>query len=275
MKYKVQIYYINPEPKAVDLEFDRQVRVYVDQLPENIYANEITVMYLLEPNEIYGLADYVIHNDNYNHFDFILTFDRNVLAKCSNAVKFEFGTTWIYGYKFKEKEFGVSTIVGHKQKTPGHIMRHDLWMRRKEITVPSTFYISSRGGLENTENCPVLGEKSYEKHIAYNTQYHIAIECASEDYYFSEKLIDCFQTKTVPIYWGCEGIGKYFNTDGMIIVGDIDEMIYKVNSLKPGDYEKMACPIEENYELSKAFIEPPQDRMKSKLKELIELVSQR
>lgn len=271
MKYKVQMHYSELPQETIDLDFDRQVRVYVDQLPENIYANEITVMYLLEPNEIYGLADYVIHNNNYNHFDFILTFNKKVLDVCPNAVKFELGTTWIHNYKFNEKEFGVSTIVGHKRKTPGHLLRHDLWMRRREITVPSTFYISGRGGPENTEGCPVLGKKSYEKHVAYGTQYHIAIESSAEDYYFSEKLLDCFQTKAVPIYWGCESIGKYFNADGMIIVGDTDEMIYRVNSLKPDDYEKMARPIEENYELSKEFADSPRERMKSKLKELIEL----
>ena len=93
--------------------------------------------------------------------------------------------------------------------------------------------------------------------------------------YFSEKLIDCFQTKTVPVYWGCPAIGEYFNIDGMIIVGDIDEMIYRINSLKPGDYEKVVDAIEENYELSKDFLEPTQDRIKIKLKELIELVVQR
>jgi len=57
----------------------------------------------------------------------------------------------------------------------------------------------------------------------------------------------------------------------MIIINDADEMIRKVNSLKPGDYEKMARPIEENYELSKEFTDSPRERMKSKLKELIEL----
>ena len=275
MKYKVQMCYAGQPSEAIDLEFDRQVRVYVDRLPENVYADEITILYLLEPNEIYGLADYVIYNNNYNYFDFILTFDKNVLAACPNAVKFEFGTTWIYDYKFKEKEFGVSTIIGHKQKTSGHLLRYDLWARRKEITIPANFYIGACGGPENIDNYPVLDKKWDGKKNTFGTQYHIAIECANEDYYFSEKLIDCFQTKAVPVYWGCPAIGEYFNTDGMIVVGDIDEMICRINSLKPGDYEKMVDAIEENYELSKDFIEPTQDRIKSKLKELIELVVQR
>jgi len=273
MKHKAKMCYPKQQPEAIDLDFDRQVMVYVDRLPEKVCRDEITILYLSEPDVIYGFADFVI--SNYNYFDFILTFDKNVLAACPNAVKFEFGTTWIYNFKFKEKEFGVSTIVGHKQKTSGHILRQQLWLRRKEITIPARFYISAHGGPENIDNYPVLGKRSHEKHVAYGTQYHIAIENSDGDYYFSEKLIDCFQTKAVPVYWGCPAIGEYFDTDGMIVAGDIDEMIYKINSLKPGDYEKMADAIEENYELSKAFIDTPQNRMKRKLKDLIELVGQR
>ena len=274
MKYKAQMYYREVPPGAIDLEFDRQVRIYEDRLPENVCRDEITVLYLSEPDVIYGLADRIIGDNNYNYFDFIFTFNKKVLAACPNAIKFEFGTTWIHDYNFKTKRFGVSTIIGHKRKTYGHLLRYHLWLRRKEITIPLCFYISAHGGPENVDGYPVLGKEMNDKLVAYGSQYHIAIENSNEDYYFSEKLIDCFQTKAVPIYWGCPSIGEYFNTDGMIIVGDIDEMIYKVNSLKPGNYEKMAGAIEENYELSKKFLVYSRDRLKGKLKELIELVRQ-
>ena len=33
--------------------------------------------------------------------------------------------------------------------------------------------------------------------------FHIAIENVSQRSYFSEKLLDCFLTRTVPVYWGC------------------------------------------------------------------------
>ena len=269
MKYKVQMYYTKPDPEEIDLEFDRQIRVYEDCLPGEIRQDEITILYIVEPNEIYGLGDYAVAN--YNDFDFILTSYNEVLDACPNAIRFEFGSTWIHGYKFKEKKFGVSTIVGNKQKTYGHLLRYHLWLRRNEITIPACFYISAHGGPKNTGNCPTLGKEAHKKHIAFDTQYHIAIENVSKDYWFTEKLIDCFRTKAVPIYWGCPAIGDYFNTDGMIIINDADEMIRKVNSLRPGDYEKMADAIEENYELSKEFADSPRERMKGKLKELIEL----
>lgn len=49
-------------------------------------------------------------------------------------------------------------------------------------------------------------------------RYNIAIENASYDYYFTEKILNCFAAKVVPIYYGCPGIGDFFNIDGIIVV---------------------------------------------------------
>ena len=37
-------------------------------------------------------------------------------------------------------------------------------------------------------------------------RYHFCIENIKRDYWFTEKLIDCFVTGTIPIYWGCPSI---------------------------------------------------------------------
>ena len=47
------------------------------------------------------------------------------------------------------------------------------------------------------------------------------------DNWFTEKVIDCFQTKTIPIYIGCPNIDKYFDTRGMIICNNINDLIQK------------------------------------------------
>jgi hypothetical protein len=39
--------------------------------------------------------------------------------------------------------------------------------------------------------------------------FSLTIENTKKDYYFTEKLIDCFMTGTVPIYWGCPSIQKF------------------------------------------------------------------
>eukprot|EP00620_Florenciella_sp_RCC1587_P021099 CAMPEP_0182561832 /NCGR_PEP_ID=MMETSP1324-20130603/4262_1 /TAXON_ID=236786 /ORGANISM="Florenciella sp., Strain RCC1587" /LENGTH=60 /DNA_ID=CAMNT_0024774579 /DNA_START=220 /DNA_END=399 /DNA_ORIENTATION=+ len=50
--------------------------------------------------------------------------------------------------------------------------------------------------------------------------FHIAIENVKSNGYFTEKLLDCFLTRTVPLYWGCPNIGEYFEVEGMIIIDD-------------------------------------------------------
>jgi hypothetical protein len=41
-------------------------------------------------------------------------------------------------------------------------------------------------------------------------QYSIAFENYSGSHYFTEKIMDCFVCLTLPLYYGCTEIGKYF-----------------------------------------------------------------
>ena len=40
--------------------------------------------------------------------------------------------------------------------------------------------------------------------------YSVVIECTTDKNYFSEKIIDCFATMTIPIWYGCDNIGELF-----------------------------------------------------------------
>ena len=50
--------------------------------------------------------------------------------------------------------------------------------------------------------------------------FSVAIENASYDSYFTEKVQDCFSTATIPIYYGAPDIGEHFNPDGIITLTD-------------------------------------------------------
>ena len=219
---------------------------------------------LVEPDEIYELAEFVI--ENHRHFDYILTHNTEVLEKCPNAVLFEFGGCWVWlDYQLKEKLFGVSTIVGNKKKTEGHILRQQLWYAQKQITIPTQFFISGCGGPDNMGDNPTLGKRM---DVVFDMQFHIAIENVKRDVYFSEKLIDCFVTGAVPIYRGCPGIGKYFNLGGMILVDSCQQIIRAVNSLTPETYESMKAAAEDNRQRAEGFRNLG-DRLTNKLRELM------
>ena len=62
--------------------------------------------------------------------------------------------------------------------------------------------------------------------------------------YFTEKLLDCFATGTIPVYLGAPDIGDHFNKDGIIDLTEefeVSEEIY---------YSKMDA-IKENLEKAK------------------------
>ncbi len=149
---------------------------------------------------------------------------------------------------------------------PGHHLRQKVWFKESRIkNVPTKFFISGNfGGIENYNNNPVLGD---DKSLLFNTQFHICIENSKRNNWFTEKLIDCLQTKTIPIYWGCPNISNWFNMDGFFIVDSLDDIISSCNSLNENTYQDKILAVEENFEKSKIYA-TISDRLILKIKEL-------
>lgn len=81
---------------------------------------------------------------------------------------------------------------------------------------------SFNGLLNQNGLCKYEGLFSYQRSIA--------IENSSQTDYFTEKLVDCFMTWTVPIYFGCPNIHSIFPKESIrvIDVSDIKETIEKI-----------------------------------------------
>lgn len=252
----------------INFQHEKQVYVFVDDMSgANTQVDGVKVLYLCEPNEISGLVQAAIIN--HKAFDYILTHEERVLEECDNAVLFEFGGCWVRNYDFPKKDFSVSTIVGFKRMAEGHKLRHDLWKRQDRVTVPKQFYIS--GNDPQHLRMPAFGENPVlgnDKTPMFNSMFHIVIENCKKNNWFTEKLIDALQTKTLPIYWGCPNIGDWFNTDGFIIVNDLEDLIEELNKITPELYEEKMSIIEENYEISKNFLNLS-DRVADKLKNIL------
>ena len=69
--------------------------------------------------------------------------------------------------------------------------------------------------------------------------FSIAMENAASDHYFSEKLIDCLLLDTVPIYYGCRGIGELFDPRGMLRFDSREELAAHLDALTPERYQEM------------------------------------
>jgi hypothetical protein len=86
-----------------------------------------------------------------------------------------------------------------------------------------------------------------------NAKFNIACENQIMTNMFTEKLLDCFKTYTVPIYYGCTNIEKYFNPKGIIRFNSIAEFKHVISTLTPDTYDEMLPYLQENYELGKHY----------------------
>ena len=87
-------------------------------------------------------------------------------------------------------------------------------------------------------------------------RFSVVIENCKRDYYFTEKLIDCFMTGTVPIYWGCPSIGEFFDTRGMILFDSADEAKEIIESLDKELYHSKEKFVKKNFNKAKEYIIP-------------------
>lgn len=53
-------------------------------------------------------------------------------------------------------------------------------------------------------------------------RYSLAVENFRNEYYWSEKIADCFLAWTMPIYYGCAKITDYFPAEAIILLDEID-----------------------------------------------------
>lgn len=241
-----------------DLNFDlfneKQIELYVDTIPADVIPKDtIRFVWLLEPPEILDLSQHAISGMKNNTYNYVLTHNEFLLNNCTNSILFPFGTTWIKNYEFPEKMFSVSILVGGKLMAQGHHLRHQIWFKENKITkIPTNFFISGNysGELYNYNNNPTLGNN---KNPLFDSQFHICIENTKRNNWFTEKLIDCLLTKTIPIYWGCPNIGNWFNLNGFIIVDNVNDIINACNLLTEKTYQEKIQFIEENYEKAKGF----------------------
>lgn len=235
---------------GLDFEMTTNVKceLYVDKIPEN-EKNCIRFLWMIEPEEVLNITDLVINNKN--KFDVIFTYNERILKECPNSILFPYGTTWVKDFDFSiKKSYSVSTLIGGKTITDNHKKRHELLNNVNRIKhIPLEVFGSINSPVNYNINLKPMNHKIIKNELFYS-QFHISIENTSKNNWFTEKLIDCFQTKTIPIYIGCPNIGDFFDTRGMFCANDIDDVINICNTLNQNTYESMKKYVDYNYEQS-------------------------
>jgi len=251
---------------------------YPNVTPEQLEFNPYNILMVMEPNQLFGIHDWALQNSHL--FSMVLTWGQDILDKCPNAVFFPFGISWldkeyVDNIDKLDKKFEVSFLCGGKQRIEGHHLRHRLHKREDEITIPKQWYYTLpdydySGGHHVIKQYEGQSPGSEKKRL-WNSMFSICVENSSNRGYHTEKIIDAFLSKTVPIYWGCPNLEELgYDVNGFIYCNDENEIIKATNKLTPEDYFNRKDAINYNYELAKYYADLF-GRFRETLKEIIDI----
>lgn len=250
-----------PYKNFIKSEYD--IDIYCDTTVYHPNSNK-KIYIQSEPYTIYDCRSYLL--TQYNRFDYIICHDPSTFGNIENKfIEYTSACSWIdknfyMNIDTTKKAFKISSLTGYKSYAPGHVLRHHLYNNQTEFSqFPIVFYRSSvHPHISNINNNPFisLSALSAKVELFETFQFSLVIENCREINYISEKLIDCLITKTIPIYYGCPSVSKFFNTEGWIILETQDivhELHAKLPILNESYYAKYEAIIEENYRKAQEY----------------------
>lgn len=203
-----------------------------------VMDNKGGIALLIEPRSIMPWA-YQHMESHWSDFDFVFTHDDELLKK-PNARRILWGGVCNYGdygaaYGDMPKTKNISFVSSDKEMCELHVARKNL---ARELNGK----VDSMGTFNG-------GPKVNSEQIYGEYRFSIAFENWISDYWFTEKICNCFAFNTVPIYFGARKIGEFFDERGIIRAESIDDIRRIVDYLQENgeeEYEKRLPFIEEN-----------------------------
>jgi len=148
-------------------------------------------------------------------------------------------TSWILeeNRKIYPKSKLISMIASTKNMCKDHSLRNQV-----SESLMSKIDLYGRGRVNELVN-KLDGLKDY--------CFSISMENGTYDNMYSEKILDCFTTGTIPIYHGSEAIKNIFNPEGIIWLKD-----FNLKNLNYELYESKKEAIKENFEIANSLPHP-------------------
>lgn len=177
-----------------------------------------------------------------DEFQIIFTHNKHLVEKGRPFLLYPLGGSWIKEWSIPKKTRLCSILVSAKNKTAGHKLRHEI--------------VS-----EFASKIDVFGEPYTERLETKRTalepyMFSIIVENGREDWYFTEKLIDCLSLGTIPIYWGCPGIDMFLPGDGIFAFHDIDQLSVILDHITAEAYLSRINQIYANFATARNYACP-------------------
>ena len=156
----------------------------------------------------------------------VFVYDPRVAQLHPHFERYHTNDAWIHQPTLYPKNKLISMITSDKLYSEGHRRRVAFAHRMKD-----KLDLFGRGF--NEINTKDEGLRDY--------MFSVAIENIQWPGYYTEKILDCFLTGTVPIYYGDPLIGEVFNMEGIILLGP------NTSWPTPELYRKMLPAVQDNF----------------------------
>lgn len=234
----------NKKYDGITLFVDRNIRDY-DKI-----KSKYKCIFLAECKKIaHKIYKYVKHN--LDKYDLIFTHDYELYKKNPNKIVLLPGSTTILDYsqwKIYNKSKLISWATGNMKEhssKKGYEKRFNL----HKLLEKNNYQIKNKkiDLFGFSVNKPFIDKIILLKKY----MFCIVIENCKYDYYFTEKLLDCLLTGTIPIYWGCPSIGNIFNSEAILSFNTLDDLKKIINNISEEFYYSKIKIIKQNFNKAK------------------------
>ncbi len=188
--------------------------------------------------------DYKIFNKHKllaQEFEKIFTWSEDLLNKLPNARFLPAARAWVKNddeQLFMKKNKMISMICSKKSITQYHKLRIQIARELKKSSLGDVFGSFDGGSRFANKEDTLL-----------DYYYQVVVENDVLGYYFTEKILDCFMSFTIPVYIGATKISQFFNPDGIIQISpkDYNNISEIIKKLDKQYYEEHLDAIKDNY----------------------------
>jgi hypothetical protein len=186
------------------------------------------------------------------YFNKVFTHSSKFLKKYNNCAWIPGGGIWIGG---RPGETQAEGNIGIHDKTKlcsmvsSNKTMCDLHVKRVEIikALKENEQIDTTHAIRPEDNIPPF---RYLK----NYMFSIVIENYVDELFFTEKILNCFATGTIPVYLGATNIESLFNKNGIIQFADEDDLFSKLHNITPEYYLSKLSAVIENFNICQKYI---------------------
>lgn len=194
-----------------------------------------------------GIYNQILSSSIAGEYQYIFTHSSELLSKLPNARFSPGGGIWVGGsygggeIKLYAKTKLCSFVSSNKRMCPLHHTRAALY----DFVRKNRGDIDCMGTLDGQWVPIIQSLKDY--------CYSIVIENYIDNEYFTEKILNCFATGTIPIYLGARRIDTFFNSDGIIRFNEPAGLLSALSAISFEDYAARSAAIAENFDRCKTY----------------------